>query len=35
MIVTTFDGSKGLERKLCIVFGWTEDKLKYRSQKGK
>lgn len=34
MIVTTFDGSKGLERKLCIVFGWTEDKLKFRSQKG-
>lgn len=34
MIVTTYDGSKGLERQLTIVFGWDEGTLGYRSQKG-
>jgi superfamily I DNA/RNA helicase len=33
MIVTTFDGSKGLERKLAIVFGFETDALAYRSEK--
>lgn len=35
MIVTTYDGSKGLERKLCIVWGWNENTLQYRSSNGK
>lgn len=34
MIVTTFDGSKGMERELVIVFGWNEGSLGYRSQRG-
>lgn len=34
MIVTTFDGSKGLERKLAIVFGWDTGTLNFRSMKG-
>jgi hypothetical protein len=33
MIVTTFDGSKGLERKLAIVFGFEEDVLQFRSER--
>jgi hypothetical protein len=33
MIVTTFDGSKGLERKLAIVFGFETSALAYRSEK--
>ena len=24
-IFTTYDGSKGLERKICVIFDWTED----------
>lgn len=34
MIVTTFDGSKGLERKLCIVFGFHGSSLSFRSMRG-
>ncbi|NCC55655.1 MAG: hypothetical protein EOM11_09290, partial [Erysipelotrichia bacterium] len=34
MIVTTFDGSKGLERKIAIVFGFETETLESRSQKG-
>lgn len=34
MIVTTFDGSKGLERKLAVVFGFETDALEFRSERG-
>lgn len=34
MIVTTFDGSKGLERRIAIVFGFETDALAFRSEKG-
>lgn len=34
MIVTTFDGSKGMERPIVLVFGWDESTLRWRSQKG-
>ena len=34
MIVTTFDGAKGLERALTIVYGFTGSSLSSRSSKG-
>lgn len=34
MIVTTFDGSKGLERKIAIVFGFETATLQSRSKRG-
>lgn len=29
-IFTTYDGSKGLERKICVLFDWTDSNWEYR-----
>ena len=33
-VFTTYDGSKGLERKTCIIMDFTKDNWDYRLQKG-